>query len=196
MELCEASLEQYIQTEFNASAPDMVPPSIYRPARRPGDLDRLERIAKWRGIVSIMLDILHGLKFIHAYDEVHRDLKPTNSIVKPVSLLTSQFCSPKLMAVGKSPISGLRRQAHLQASVAAQVEERTVTMLQRYFGNPPDTVVRWTSGDSDAFFSKLLLELKLSRLIGTSWNTPEVADGCESPTWIITSLTRFSFARR
>ena len=150
MELCEVSLEKYIQTEFNASAPDIVPVSIYRSRY----LGRVERIAKWRGIVSIILDILHGLKFIHVHDEVHRDLKPTNSIVRPDSSLTSQFYSPNLMAVGKSPISGLRRQARLQASVVMPVGERTVTTRRRSFGKARGTVVKWTSGASDAFFSK------------------------------------------
>lgn len=35
---------------------------------------------KWLCISTIMIDICQGLQFIHGLDEVHRDLKPWNSM--------------------------------------------------------------------------------------------------------------------
>ena len=51
MELCDKSLEQYIQTS------------------------KVEIDGIWR----IMGDITNGVAFIHSHKEVHRDLKPRNS---------------------------------------------------------------------------------------------------------------------
>jgi serine/threonine protein kinase len=110
MELCDVNLQTYIQTDFDPSQPNIEPVSIYKLEY----LDRSQRITKWRGIVSIMLDVLYRLKFIHACDEVHRDLKPTNSALKPASALTLVLFS-RGDCCWKIAISGFRRLAHLPA---------------------------------------------------------------------------------
>ena len=71
MQLCDMDLETYIQCAPESTDQGW-PASIYQPGiRGPGYLMREERIVKWRGVMSIMFDIIHGVMFLHAYHEVH-----------------------------------------------------------------------------------------------------------------------------
>lgn len=61
MELCDMNLDQYIHREQSHGV----------------DLSRLNVIEIW----VIMRDISNGVAFIHYHLEVHRDIKPTNSML-------------------------------------------------------------------------------------------------------------------
>jgi len=77
MEFCDLDLEVYIHE------PDTVGLST---SRRPPSLLPLHS----RSVLQIMRDVSRGLTFIHESHEIHRDLKPTNSM-----FLALLFCSNK-----------------------------------------------------------------------------------------------------
>src|SRR5271169_4827862 len=70
MELCDENLDRYMKR-----------------ARVSVGLGQLE-------IWDIMLQITNGVAFIHGLDEVHRDLKPKNSIFSDIKRLTLQSFFP------------------------------------------------------------------------------------------------------
>jgi serine/threonine protein kinase len=82
MELCDENLDRYMKR-----------------ARDGLGLGQLE-------IWDIMLQITKGVAFIHGLDEVHRDLKPKNSIFLDIKWLMPQFSFPyEVMAeYGRSQI--------------------------------------------------------------------------------------------
>ena len=59
MEYCDGNLEEYIA------------------GRSPSSQTPLTMAEVW----SVMIDIAKGVEFIHDHGEVHRDLKPQNSLV-------------------------------------------------------------------------------------------------------------------
>jgi serine/threonine protein kinase len=66
MELCAMNLEQYIQGSLQI--PDLLD------WRLPVDADGVQ------DIISLFEQIMSGVAFIHAEDEVHRDLNPQDGI--------------------------------------------------------------------------------------------------------------------
>lgn len=80
MELCELTLEEYIQGKFKP----LFGLSRYLDPKQP----------KERNIWAVIYDIASGLAFIHKLGEVHRDLKPRNGLakfIKMFSLLSTAF---------------------------------------------------------------------------------------------------------
>ena len=71
MEYCDFTLEHYIQNPVRRVQLWPIDDSEYN-----GD----ENVKKWNRIGIIMRSILLGLDFIHSQNEIHRDLKPRNSI--------------------------------------------------------------------------------------------------------------------
>lgn len=80
MEYCQFTLADYIER------PDIVLESWWV-----GDLDNYpnDNAKRWNRIGGIMRDILSGLAFIHSRKEVHRDLKPRNSLLPAITSLTA-----------------------------------------------------------------------------------------------------------
>src|SRR5271170_4392011 len=68
MELCDLNLETFIYSE---SFPGF--------EKEFGYDSRSSKETRYQTMWPIMLDIVHGLQFIHHHDQVHRDLKPRNS---------------------------------------------------------------------------------------------------------------------
>lgn len=87
MELCDLNLHFYIQKDFpfsfsQAEKSNAVPVSL-------SIEDRLLCIRK------VMVDIVAGLSYIHAKNEVHRDLKPRNGDSLRVTLIISSVSSSR-----------------------------------------------------------------------------------------------------
>lgn len=74
MELCDLSLETYIERKWTPAMVEKVP---YFTAELPS---RMRMAQTW----DIMEDLTRGVAFIHQHKEVHRDLKPRNSISPPM----------------------------------------------------------------------------------------------------------------
>ena len=74
MELCDMSLHEYIY----ADSDDAVPASQAPPLKFRRDVPSPSKAIQ---IWQVMKQIADGVTFIHAHNEVHRDLKPKNSIV-------------------------------------------------------------------------------------------------------------------
>ena len=68
MELCDLNLETFIYSEYISGFQ-----KIFNPDSEPSKEVRV------RNMWPIMLDIVHGLQFIHRHGQVHRDIKPRNS---------------------------------------------------------------------------------------------------------------------
>ena len=87
MELCDLSLEAFIEQKWTAPMRETVP---YFTANPPP----LKRMAQ---IWDIMVDLSRGVSFIHAHGEVHRDLKPRNSTFFSCQILNkhSTLFSPR-----------------------------------------------------------------------------------------------------
>ena len=71
MEFCDLTLEEYIRGDRELVCKKS---AIY-------SLKDNEAAVKWLEISKIMQDITKGLSFIHGCEEVHRDLKPKNSML-------------------------------------------------------------------------------------------------------------------
>jgi serine/threonine protein kinase len=65
MELCNGDLDNWIRTNHVGS--------YY-------ELPRSQYIGTLEEIADILIDIVRGVNFIHCHGEVHRDLKPQNSM--------------------------------------------------------------------------------------------------------------------
>jgi serine/threonine protein kinase len=92
MELCDYSLEGYIQQERRRVAT--------RETLDGNDfLDSKERVSEmW----SIMSQITSGLVYIHSKSQVHRDLKPSNGIIPNIlDFLISKYFIPSRPMPGK-----------------------------------------------------------------------------------------------
>jgi serine/threonine protein kinase len=70
MELCDLSLENYIQRRWTPLMEEKVP---YFTAEIPS---RMRMAHIW----DVMEDVTRGVTFIHQHKEIHRDLKPRNSM--------------------------------------------------------------------------------------------------------------------
>jgi serine/threonine protein kinase len=107
MELCEKGLDQYI-TDYHSQHISTGTPS----QNSQGAMSEI-----WR----IMRDVTDGLTFIHSHSEIHRDLKPQNSIF-PFSHADGQF---SIQAVsGRLQISACRQnKSHLQPPKPAWLVE-------------------------------------------------------------------------
>jgi serine/threonine protein kinase len=70
MELCDLSLHEYIHRDPESSVPESIP---YFIQDAPSSVKVLQ-------IWNIMKHILSGVEFIHNNREIHRDLKPQNSM--------------------------------------------------------------------------------------------------------------------
>jgi serine/threonine protein kinase len=68
MELCDLTLHEYVLKQWPKFSSDI---RRYFPASRKYDISI---------VCEIMADIARGLGHIHSLEEVHRDLKPRNSI--------------------------------------------------------------------------------------------------------------------
>ena len=68
MELCDINLECYIERQRNEAIEKKAP---YSAGISPSRMDQI-----W----DIMQDITNGIAFIHSEKEIHRDLKPRNSM--------------------------------------------------------------------------------------------------------------------
>jgi serine/threonine protein kinase len=86
MELCDENLDRYMKRAHNG----------------PG-LGQLE-------IWDIVLQITSGVAFIHGLDEVHRDLKPKNSIIFDLKWLMLQSSFPYVVKVGYGRLQILESQ--------------------------------------------------------------------------------------
>jgi len=70
MELCDISLYEYIYRDDSKPLPDAVPYFIKDATSQVKELQ----------IWNIMTQIANGVAFIHSHNEIHRDLKPQNSM--------------------------------------------------------------------------------------------------------------------
>ncbi len=75
MELCDADLETYINGK--------VSPALGEQINSAANIDPKETLSHLRIIWKIMSDTCKGVSFIHENQEVHRDLKPRNSMSEP-----------------------------------------------------------------------------------------------------------------
>jgi len=78
MEMCDMDLSEYI-----SRCSRLTPPDINL------DTERKTNERFWSTTWNIMADITNGLAYIHHHGEVHRDLKPQNSISCINDLLTA-----------------------------------------------------------------------------------------------------------
>jgi len=98
MEYCELHLEEYIARKWT-------PENKTRLANSPNHISAKMRLKQ---LWDIMEDITDGVAFIHSYKEIHRDLKPRNSI-NPLSVgVDSKFYTLGNKKRGKLPTSVLR----------------------------------------------------------------------------------------
>jgi len=74
MELCDLSLDAYIYQRWTARIRDKVPAFV-----RESPLEQVTEVGQ------IMTDMTNAVEYIHSHGEIHRDLKPHNSII-PVRL--------------------------------------------------------------------------------------------------------------
>lgn len=70
MELCDLSLEAYIQRKWTQDVKIKLSHLI--------EVDELPELARLSQVGNIMHDIVAGVAFIHSHKEIHRDLKPQN----------------------------------------------------------------------------------------------------------------------
>jgi serine/threonine protein kinase len=75
MERCDLNLRSYIYGKWTSNIMQKVPELVHT--------TRDERAVELR---NIMLGITNGVAFIHSHEEIHRDLKPHNSMMFPVSI--------------------------------------------------------------------------------------------------------------